>query len=157
MAHAFIITCTELRIMRCYAWSVLLYGAEIWTISQSMKQRLEAYEAWLLRRMMRVSWKAKITNKKIFEMAGVNRSLILTIKKRQLRYFGHVVRHDSLQKTIMTGKIAGKRDRGRQRRKWTDGIAEWMGLAKQDIFHAAHDREGWRSRIADLRNGDGIL
>ncbi len=123
---------TRMRIAQCYVWSTLLYGAETWTRSKTIRNRLQAFETWILRRMMRISWTRKMSNVKVYKLAGTKPLLLCTIAKRQLKYFGHIVRQNSLQQAILTGKIMGRRDRGRQRRKWTDGIKEWTWLAVDD-------------------------
>ena len=83
---------TRVRLMKCYVWSGLLYGCETWTISKGMRKRLEAAEMWFYRRMMRIPWTARITNEEVLERVGVGRSLIGTIRKRQLSFLGHILR-----------------------------------------------------------------
>ena len=110
------------RMVRCYIWSGLLYGCESWTISAVMRRRLEATEMWLLRRMLRVPWTARRTNQHVLQMAGTSRRLMTTIRQRQLRHLGHVLRSRSLGKDCLLGMIEGTRARGRQRMKLMDGV-----------------------------------
>ena len=104
----------RLRLLECYVWSGMLYGCESWNISKEMSKRLEAAEMWFLRRMMRVPWTARRTNQAVLEMAGTSRRLMSKIRKRQLRYVGHVLRGESLEKHCLMGMIEGNRARGRQ-------------------------------------------
>ena len=88
---------TRLRVLKCYVWSVLLYGSETWTISKKMQKRLEAAEMWFLRRMLKTSWTEKKTNEDILNKMDTSRSLMATILTRQLSFFGHIIRKDGLE------------------------------------------------------------
>ena len=98
------------------------------TISKMSQQRLETFEMWTLRRMLRTSWTRRITNEEVNRIAGTNRSLFETVKKRKLSFFGHVMRHDSLQRDLLEGMVEDKRGNGRSRLQWSDNIAQWTGL-----------------------------
>ena len=115
---------TRKRLVKCYIWSTLLYGAETWTISKSSENRINSFEMWVYRRMFTISWKEMKTNEEVVRLAGPNKSLVNIIKERKIRYYGHLMRHDSLQKKLLEGKIAGKQGRGRPRKKWFDNIKE---------------------------------
>ncbi|GFR88354.1 endonuclease-reverse transcriptase [Elysia marginata] len=105
---------TRSRLTKCYVWSIFLYACETWTLNASLERNIEALEMWLYRRMVRISWKEKKKNKEVLEEIGLKHTeLLKTIKTRQLAYYGHIRRHQSLQKSIMEGKINGKRQRGR--------------------------------------------
>ena len=141
----------RLRLLECYVWSGLLYGCETWNISKEMSRRLEATEMWFLRRMMRVPWTARRTNQAVLEMAGTSRRLLSKIRKRQLRYVGHVLRGDSMEKVCLMGMIEGNRARGRQRIKYLDGIKTLVGVRNVgEVVRLAEDREGWRSIVANV-------
>ena len=134
----------RLRFIKCYVWSTLLYGVETWTISKMSQQRLEAFEMWTLRRMLRISWTRRITNEEVIRIAGTKRSLLETVKKRKLSFFGHVMRHDSLQRDLLEGMVEGKRGRGRPRLQWSDNITQWTGLTFEKAKRTAQDRKRWR-------------
>ena len=95
---------TRLRVLYCYVWSVLLYGCETWTISETMKERLRAVEMWFLRRMLKISWTEKKSNLEVRRAAGVQRTLMMTIRQRQLDFFGHVMRRKGLEALVVTEK-----------------------------------------------------
>ena len=141
---------TKIRLMKCYVWSILLYGAETWTLNKSSTQRLKAFETWCLRRMLKISWTEKKSNRRVFEMCNTKPQLIENIMKLKLKYAGHVMRHDSQQKSLLEGMVEGKRSPGRQRLTWMDKIKEWSGQRKySDCLRAAENRERWRFIIAN--------
>jgi len=139
------------RLLKCYVWSTLLYGCEGWTLSSSSEKKLEAAEMWLYRRMMRISWIKKVSNEKVLQMVKKERSLLRTIRKRQLKFVGHVIRKEGLEKLILEGKIEGKRQRGRQRLRYMDGLASAVGCSVVEVLRRAGDRIGFRKMIADVR------
>ena len=98
---------TKLKVFKTYVWSILLYGCETWTITAETKKNLEAAEMWFYRRMLRISWKEKRTNESILEETNQERSLIKTIRKRQLKFLGHICHHKGLEFLSLTGKIEG--------------------------------------------------
>ncbi|GFR96083.1 endonuclease-reverse transcriptase [Elysia marginata] len=102
--------------MKCFVWSPFLYASETWALNKNTEKRIEAMEMWIYRRMQRISWKEKVTNKKVLESVGLQRpEFLLTIQRRKMKYYGHLRRHDSIQKRILEGKIDGRRCRGRRR------------------------------------------
>ena len=109
---------TKIKTLKAYIWSILLYGCECWTLTKDLERRLEAAEMWYIRRIMRISWTEKKLNKEVMEMGGYKRSL--TIRKRQLQFFGHINRADRLEKQILSGKICVTKSRGRHCIKYTD-------------------------------------
>ena len=148
-----ILMATKFRVLKAYVWSVLLYGCECWTITEDLKKRLEAAEMWFIRRMLRVSWTEKKTNEAVLDDAGVKRSLIKTIRKRQLQFLGHLNRHKGLEHLALTGKIEGKRSQGRQRTKYLNSLNKWTtnnGLDNNRFLRISDDREEWRVMITDV-------
>ena len=146
---------TRMRILECYVYPVLMYGSESWTISSSMKKRLESCELWFLRRMMRIPWVDRVRNKDVLRRAGTHRKLIKDIRVRQLRFLGHVIRKEGLEDLALTGKIDGKRSRGRKRISWLAGLNEWVAERSQqgrdvDLINKARSRELWKLMIADV-------
>ena len=114
----------RLRLTKCYVYSVLLYGSETWTLNRNLEKKIEAFEMWIFRRMGKISWTEKKTNKEVCAMLNIQPTLLKTIQSRKLKYFGHIKRHHTICKEILEGKIEGKRARGRQRRTWLDDIKD---------------------------------
>ena len=141
----------RLRMLRCYIWSGLLYGCESWTLSADMKKKLEAAEMWFLRRMWRVPWTARRTNQEVLQMANTSRTLLTTIRKRQLKYVGHVLRGRSLEKDCLLGMVEGSRARGRQRMKYMDGLKTLLGCRSVgEVIRLAVGQEDWRRIVANV-------
>ena len=149
----------KIKTMKAYIWSILLYGCECWTLTKDTQRRLEAVEIWFIRRIMRVSWTEKKTNEEVMGMAGYSRSLLNTIYKRQLKFFGHIMRSDGLEKCLMQGKIIGRKDRGRQRMKLTDNLiritAKHGVRTTIDLIKMTECREDWRDMVVDVCNRPG--
>ena len=147
----------ELRshIANYYVWSTLLYGAETWTLTKVTSDKLEAFEMWLYRRMLRISWKGQKTNGEVLHKMKTKRSLLNTIKNRKYQYFGHIIRGNGVQRLLMVGRINVRRGRGRPRTMWTENIKEWRNISYNDCIRVAQDRERWRSMTADLLTTDG--
>ena len=141
----------RLRLLKCYVWSTLLYGCEAWNISGVMRRRLEVAEMWFIRRMLRIPWTARRTNEEVLGMAGTERVLMTTIRRRQLGYFGHAIRADGLEKNVLLGFIEGRKARGRQRLKYMDGIVEVMGCSTAaEVVRLTEDRGRWHSIVANV-------
>ena len=141
---------TKLRVLKAYVWSVLLYGC--WTIADEFKKKLEATEMWFLRRMLKVSWKDKRTNESVLEEVGIKRSLILTIRKRQMQFLGHLNRHKGIEHLALTGKIEGKRSRGQPRVMYLKNLNKWATDSEQtniSFLRVSEDRDEWRNMITD--------
>ncbi|KAG1674114.1 RNA-directed DNA polymerase from mobile element jockey [Nymphon striatum] len=145
----------KLRLVKCYIWSILLYGVETWTISKKMEERLEAYEMWIYRRIGKVSWTERKTNEYVLRMLGIKKQLLNIVKERKLKYYGHIKRHQTVQRTTLEGKVEGKRSRGKQRLKGEDNIKGWTKRSMEECGRLAKDRVGWRVIVANLRNEDG--
>ena len=131
---------TRLRLLKCYVWSVLLYGCEGWTISQTMQARLEATEMWFLRRMMRIPWTKKVRNDTVLQRAGTTRELMRTIVTRQVRFLGHVLRKGQLEHLVLTGKVEGRRARGRQRMTYLQWLSSVTNRSTLDIIRKCIER-----------------
>ena len=140
---------TKTRLVNVFVWSVLLYGAETWTISRAMAKIIEAFEMWVYRRITRTSWKDKITNEVVLRKVKIQKRLMNEIMKRKTSFCGHLMRHDSIQKIL----LEGKRARGRQRLTWFDNIREWTGRSYEECTRTAQDRWSWRSMAANLQIG----
>ena len=142
---------TRKRVVQTYVKSVMCYGCEVWTINKRIQSQLEAAEMWFLRRIMKVPWTAKISNTIILQMANETRTLIKDIRKRQSDFFGHIIRKEQIEHIVITGKISGRRDRGRQREKIFDGLANWLGKRSiTEMVNKARDRNGWRYMTANV-------
>ena len=138
-------TSARLRFIKCYVLSTLLYEVETWTIIKNSQQRLEAFEMWALRRMLRISWTRHVTNEEVLRLADTKRSLFQTVEQRKLSFFGHIMRRDSLQRNLLEGMVEGKRGRGRPRLQWSDNILQWAGLNFEQCKRMAQNRKRWRS------------
>ena len=148
---------TRKRILQCYIWSTLQYGAETWTITESMTKRLIAFEMWTYRRMLRIAWTEKITNETVIERINIKERLYKIIQCKKLKYFGHIIRQsgDTIQRTVLDGKVNGARGRGRPRTKWTTNITKWTGLKYHQAVRQAQHRQEWRTIASNPRQEDG--
>lgn len=148
---------TRKRILQCYVWSTLQYGVETWTINESMAKRISAFELWTYRRMLRISWTEKVTNEEVLKRANIKKRLFNLIQTKKLKYFGHIIRQsgDTLHRTVLDGKVNGKRGRGRPRIKWTTNITKWTGLEYHQAVRLAQHRQEWRTIASNPRQEDG--
>ena len=141
----------RLRLLKCYVWSTLLYGCEAWNISRVMRRRLEAAEMFFIRRMLRIPWRARRTNEEVLGMAGKERVLMTTIRRKQVGYLGHAIRADGLEKSVLLGFIKGRRARGRLRLKYMDGIVEVVGCSTAaEAVRLTQDRGMWHYIVANV-------
>ena len=132
----------RLRMIRYYIFPVLLYGCESWTLDSAMENRLQAFEMWLYRRMLRVSWIQKVTNEEILRRVNKNTELLPMIKRRKLLYLGHILRGEryGILRLVMEGKICGARSAGRRRNSWLRDLRRWLGCSSIELFRKAVSR-----------------
>ena len=140
------------RFVKCFVWSVLLYGCETWTLKKADEERLQAAEMWFWRRMLKISWTERKTNEEVLQRVGIGRELLSSVRSRQMRFVGHIVRREELEHLSLTGKIEGRRPRGRPRQKYLDGLVRWTGgrMSAVQLLQTARNREEWRAMIADV-------
>lgn len=144
----------RIRLVRCYVFSVLLYGVESWTLTEAALKKLQAFEMWVYRRMLKISWMDHVRNEDVMRRMNKDLEVVPNIKIRKLQYFGHVMRHPEKYGTlhlIMQGKINSKRGPGRRRTLWLGNLGQWFGKTSTELFRAAVNKIIIANMIANVR------
>ncbi len=146
---------TKIRLVRTLVFSIFLYGAETWAVRQKERKKIDSFEMWCWRRMLRIPWTAKRTNQSILSEIGEERRLSSEVYARILKYFGHVTRANTLESIVVQGKVDGKRSRGRSPTRWSDLIRTLTDRTFVECTRLARDRDRWRNLVYAVTESRG--
>ena len=149
---------TKAHLVKGMFFPVVMYGCESWTVKKAECRRIDPFELWCWRRLLRVPWTARRSNQSILKEISPGISLEGMMLRLKLQYFGHLMRRvDSLEKTLMLGGIGGRRRRGVQRMRWLDGITDSINLSLSEVQELVMDREAWRAAIYGVSKNRTLL
>ena len=145
----------KMKLANSLVVSIFLYGCESWTLNAALEKKINAFEMKVFRRLLNISWRDYITNDEVRgRLADLlpEDNLLTTIKKRKLRWYGHVTRSEGLSKTFLQGTVPGTRGQGRPKKSWTDNVTEWTNMSMRDTLKTANNRDEWKNIIRNINS-----